>query len=78
MSDLKTAWATILGSVGIAFVVAMLYMVLLRYFSGLLTWLSIIAYFACLLALAALILNKGEDKVTEVLINCFQLPLEIR
>ena len=59
ISDLKTGWATILGSAGIAFIVALIYMVVLRYFAGLLTWISIIAYFACIIALAVLLLKRG-------------------
>lgn len=59
ISDIKTAWGIILGSVGIAFVIAFVYMVVLRYCSGLITWLSIFIYFAAIIALAILLLKKG-------------------
>lgn len=62
---MKTAWGMILGSVGIGFVIAFVYMVLLRYCSGVLTWLSIIAYFAGIIALAILLLDKGKNKEEE-------------
>ncbi|EAR87511.1 plasma-membrane choline transporter (macronuclear) [Tetrahymena thermophila SB210] len=65
ISDIKTAWGMILGSVGIAFVIAFVYMVILRYCSGLITWLTIIAYFAIITAFAIILLVKGQNKYDE-------------
>jgi hypothetical protein len=60
---------------GIAFVVAMIYMVVLRYFAGLVTWLTIIAYFICLIVLGILLISKGKEWVDEVKI--FQITFTI-
>lgn len=70
ISDLKTAWATILGSVGAAFIIALIYMIVLRYCSGLITWLSILLFFAGIIAFAILLLQKGNEKETEVKNTC--------
>lgn len=63
----------ILGSVGIAFVIAFIYMVLLRYCSGLITWLSIIIFFAGMIALAILLLQKGKEKEDDVNLKSRQI-----
>lgn len=65
IADVKVAWGTILGSMGFAFIVALVYMVVIRYFAGLITWLSIIAFFASIIILAILLLNKGNEKIDE-------------
>jgi len=44
ISDIKTTWQVIAVSVGVAFVIGLVYMVLMRYCSGVLTWLAIIAF----------------------------------
>ncbi|KAL4485826.1 hypothetical protein ABPG72_012366 [Tetrahymena utriculariae] len=62
ISDVKTAWGMILGSVGIAFVIAFIYMVILRFCSGLVIWLTIIAYFAIITAFAIVLLVRGQNQ----------------
>jgi ABC-type bacteriocin/lantibiotic exporter with double-glycine peptidase domain len=47
-SDVQKTWQAILGSCGIALGVGFVYMILMRYFSGLLTWLAILLYFTCM------------------------------
>ncbi|XP_014290377.1 choline transporter-like 2 isoform X2 [Halyomorpha halys] len=44
--DLKTAWKIILASFSVAIVVSLLYITLLRWIAGIMTWLSIIALLA--------------------------------
>ena len=51
MDDLKNAWPVILGSFGIAFALAIVYMIFIRIFSGLIVWICILGYFVALLAL---------------------------
>lgn len=51
---------------GFAFIVALAYMVIIRYFAGLITWLSIIVFFASIIILAILLLKKGNEKIDEV------------
>lgn len=59
ISDLKVTYPIIIASLGIAFVVAFIYMLLMRYFSGFFTWLVILAYFALVIALGYLFYNKS-------------------
>jgi len=47
ISDIKTTWPVIAISVAVAFVIGLFYMVLMRYCSGVLTWLAIIAFIVC-------------------------------
>lgn len=44
--DLKTAWKIILASFSVAIVVSLVYITLLRWIAGIMTWLSIIALLA--------------------------------
>jgi len=44
ISDIKTTWQVIAVSVAVAFVIGLVYMVLMRYCSGVLTWLAIVAF----------------------------------
>jgi len=46
VSDIRQTWPVILGSIGAAFLIGLIYMILLRYCSGVLTWLAIIAFIA--------------------------------
>jgi hypothetical protein len=46
VSDIRTTWPVIAASIGIAFVIGFIYMIFLRYCSGVLTWLAIIAFIA--------------------------------
>jgi hypothetical protein len=43
-ADVKTAWPVIAVSVAVAFVIGLIYMVLLRYCTGVLTWLAIFGF----------------------------------
>jgi len=45
-SDVKTAWPVIAVSVGVAFVIGFIYLILLRCCSGVLTWLAIFGFIA--------------------------------
>jgi len=47
ISDIKTTWPVIAISVAVAFAIGLFYMVLMRYCSGVLTWLAIIAFITC-------------------------------
>lgn len=46
ISDIKTTWPVIAIAVACSFVIGLVYMVLMRYCSGVLTWLAILAYIA--------------------------------
>ena len=67
MNDLITAWAMILISFFIAFligydvdiIISLAYMMFVRYFSGIVIWAAIIAYFICLAILAAYCKNQS-------------------
>ena len=64
MTDLKTVWPIFFACLGIAFAIGFLYMILLRWCSGIMTWLAIIAYLAVLIYLGVLFWNKGADYST--------------
>jgi len=61
-SDLKATWPVILAAAGIAFIVGGFYMVIMRYGSGLFTWLAILFYFILLILLAAFFYSRGREK----------------
>jgi len=67
-SDLKDASGIILASAGIAFIIGLFYMVIMRYISGCLTWTAILLYFVALLLLGAYFLEKSKD-MEKVAIN---------
>jgi hypothetical protein len=46
VSDIRETWPVIAVSIGVAFIIGFVYMILLRYCSGVLTWLAIIAFIA--------------------------------
>jgi uncharacterized membrane protein YagU involved in acid resistance len=51
-SDVKNSWKVILGMTFMAFFIGLVYMVIMRYFSGVLLWLAILGYFAAIVLLA--------------------------
>lgn len=59
MNDLSVTYPVILGSVGIAFVIGLIYLLLLRICSGLIVWAFIIGMFIGELALAYMFYNKS-------------------
>jgi len=46
ISDIQQTWPVIAVSIGVAFIIGFVYMVFLRYFSGILTWLAILTFIA--------------------------------
>lgn len=50
-ADIRTAWGIIFASAGISLLVGLVYMIVMRYMSGCMTWSAIILYFAGLVAL---------------------------
>jgi len=46
VSDIRETWPVIAGSIGAAFIIGFIYMILLRYCSGVLTWLAILGFIA--------------------------------
>jgi len=46
VSDIEVSWTIILASLGIAFIIGLIYMVFVRWCSGVLVWLSILALIA--------------------------------
>jgi hypothetical protein len=59
VSDLDTAKYMILGSFFIAFFLGLFYMIFVRYFAGLIVWLSILVYFVALAILAAYLYDRS-------------------
>lgn len=53
ISDLDTAKYIILAAFFIAFGLGMIYMILVRFLSGIIVWLSILLYFVCVSILCA-------------------------
>lgn len=51
----------ILAAFFIAFVIGLVYMVVVRYFAGILVWITIILFVALEIALAAYCLNRSEQ-----------------
>lgn len=65
VSDLNTAKYMILGSFFIAFVLGLIYMVLVRYLAGIIVWISILLYFVALIILGAYCYKKSKQYETE-------------
>lgn len=61
INDISIAKWIILSSVGIAFVLGLLYMIFLRIFAGLLVWIAIISYFAGIIVLGYFSYKKASD-----------------
>lgn len=57
--DLFKAWHVIAASVGIVFVLGILYMLFTRIFAGVIIWICIILYFAVIIALGYFVFDKG-------------------
>ena len=58
VDDLKHSWKIIAISVGGTFLLGIIYMFMIRIFSGVIVWGSIILYFAALLVLGVFLYNK--------------------
>lgn len=69
VDDLKLAWKIIAISVGGTFLLGIIYMFMIRIFSGVIVWGSIILYFAALLVLGAFLYNKSADYRVEIETN---------
>ena len=61
INDINTARWIIAASVGIAFVLGLIYMVFLRIFAGVLVWLSILCYFVGIIYLGILFYYRYKD-----------------
>jgi hypothetical protein len=61
MSDLTLTWPVLLGSTGVAFLIGFVYMILMRYCSGVMTWLSIILYFFMVVGIGYLLYNRSQQ-----------------
>lgn len=61
INDINVSKGIIGASVGIAFGLGLVYMLLLRIFAGLLVWLAIIGYFAGIIILGILCYKKSTD-----------------
>ena len=61
VDSVKATWVVILISFLIAFFVGCFYMVIVRYFAGVVVWVSILAYIV-LLALLGVYFNKKADE----------------
>lgn len=66
MSDISEAWAMILISVGLAFVLGLIYMLFVRIFSGVIVWICVLAYFVALCFLAYFLYSKSQMSSTDV------------
>jgi len=44
ITDIKSTWQVIAVSVGVAFIIGLVYMILMKYCSGVLTWIAILAF----------------------------------
>lgn len=61
LNDIKATWEILLASVGIALIVGFVYMLILRCFAGILTWIAIIAYHICLILIGIFFYQKAVD-----------------
>lgn len=69
LNDIKSTWEIILASVGFALVVGFVYMLVLRCFAGILTWIAIVVYHLALILLGYFFYRKAIDTFTLLLIQ---------
>ena len=69
VDDLKHSWKIIAISVGGTFLLGIIYMFMIRIFSGVIVWGSIILYFAALLVLGVFLYNKSANYKVEIETN---------
>lgn len=65
VSDLRTTWPVIAVSLGVAFVLGLVYMILLRFCSGILTWGAILAFIVGTAILGWRFYKYGKDREDE-------------
>jgi choline transporter-like protein 2/4/5 len=65
ISDIRETWEVLVCSFGIAFLLGLVYMLLLRYCSGVLTWGAILAFIGGTAVLGWLFYQKAEDSEEE-------------
>jgi len=61
ISDIRQTWQVLVGSFGVAFLLGLVYMVLLKYCSGVLTWTAILAFIGGTAVLGWQFYQKAED-----------------
>jgi len=66
ISDIRQTWQVIIASFGVAFLLGLVYMVLLRYCSGVLTWAAILAFIGGSAVLGWQFYQKAEASATAV------------
>eukprot|EP00825_Cyclidium_porcatum_P019462 TRINITY_DN220_c0_g1_i3.p1 TRINITY_DN220_c0_g1~~TRINITY_DN220_c0_g1_i3.p1 ORF type:complete len:664 (-),score=98.29 TRINITY_DN220_c0_g1_i3:141-2132(-) len=66
LSDVEEAWVMILISVGISFILGVIYMLFVRIFSGMIIWICIMAYFAGMVVLAVFLYGKTGMSSSDV------------
>jgi len=64
VSDIRSTWQVIACSLGVAFIIGFVYMVLMRYCSGVLTWVAILAFIGGLAVLGWRFYEKGQETQT--------------
>lgn len=61
IADLRTSWGCIAGMVGLAFILGFIYMIFVRYCSGVFTWISILGCIIFFAVLGALLYKNAND-----------------
>lgn len=61
ISDLRISWRYLIYIALIAFGIALVSMILIRYFAGIFVWLSILLFIGCFVALGVLALNDKNE-----------------
>jgi hypothetical protein len=60
VSDIRETWPVILASMGVAFLIGVVYMIFLRFCSGVLTWTAIICFIAGMAGLGYIFYKKSK------------------
>jgi len=66
ISDIRQTWQVLVASFGVAFLLGLVYMVLLKYCSGVLTWAAILAFIGGTAVLGWQFYQKAEDGETAI------------
>jgi hypothetical protein len=61
VSDIRQTWPVILASMGLAFIIGVVYMIFLRYCSGVLTWTAIFCFIGGMAGLGYIFYKKSKD-----------------